>query len=266
MLDFLRLIAREKLIVCLLYIVAIILAIVIVLLIVQLLKNAKRIKYAVMVSQINKCEQSSIKEEVLADIMESELDDYTADSFASEKSFCEEEKRTFVRYRKSFLSRLIQSSDSVKKYYISVRNALLSYKKVRSRVSWNFDSINHGRIKLVKLNAHAKSLYFYCSLTFSDLAGKRYYAKDVSNKKKYLYTPLLLKIKSERGLKFALKFITILANKYQLKLADVPKQQTNPEDYLYDTTDNLIDRGLIKVRSKNTNKSFGAVEVSKVEK
>lgn len=261
MIDFLRIIAREKLILYLLYVVVLILAIVIVILLVQLIKKATKNVPEGIDALLNNNEQSCLKEEVMADIIQSETEHYEENYGPTEELFSEEKQSKYIRYRKSFLARLIQSSDFVKNYYISVRNALLSYKKVKSRVSWNFESINFGRKKLVKIKAHKKSLYFYCSLTFADLEGKKYYAKDVSDKKKYMDTSLLLKIKSERALKYALRFVAILAKKYQLKLTDMPQQQLKAEDYSYDTTESLIKRGLIKINYKNKNNGFGAIEM-----
>lgn len=261
MINLLIIIAREKLILYLLYVVVLVLAIVIIILIVQLIKKVTKNVPEEIDALLYNNEQSCLKEEVMADIIKSETEHYDDNYGPTEEFFYEEKQRKYIRYRKSFLARLIQSSDFVKNYYISVRNALLSYKKVKSRVSWNFDSINFGRKKLVKIKAHKKSLYFYCSLTFADLEGKKYYAKDVSDKKKYIDTSLLLKIKSERGLKNALRFVAILAKKYKLKLTDMPQQQSKAEEYSYDTTENLIKRGLIKINNENINNGFGAMEM-----
>lgn len=53
-----------------------------------------------------------------------------------------------VRYRKSFMAKLIQANDTTKNEYSVLKNVLLSYKKVKSHISWNFDSIRAGRTNL----------------------------------------------------------------------------------------------------------------------
>ena len=47
-------------------------------------------------------------------------------------------KYIIIKYKKSFTAKLIQSDDEVKSYYSSLKNELLSYDGVKSRISWKY--------------------------------------------------------------------------------------------------------------------------------
>ena len=67
------------------------------------------------------------------------------------------EVQLVTRYRRSFQSRLIQSQGNVQEYYNVLKNALLSYKGVKSRTSWNYEAYNRGRVHVAKMNAKTKA-------------------------------------------------------------------------------------------------------------
>ena len=178
-----------------------------------------------------------------------EVDD---DSEDSEKEIVSEGKEIIVRYYKSFLSKLIQADQTVKNYYKELTNYLLDYELMIDRISWRYSSFNVKRKKFAKLNIKGKTLCFYCALDPSQLDMKKYLATDVSSIKKYEKVPCMLKITSQRALARAKSLISKLANEFNLtKFADGPRQHLKDEDYVNDTTENLIARGLIKVKAVN---------------
>lgn len=153
--------------------------------------------------------------------------------------------RLVNRYRRSFLSRLSQSRGNVQEYYSLIKNAFLGYKGVKGRVSWGYESFNRGRIKLAKVNAKSSTLYVYLALNPADLEGTKYFFTDVSNKKKYAATPVLLKIKGERKLKHALELIEKLCAE-QNALPPVKDYETVDYTIAEQTTDELVQAGLIR--------------------
>ena len=154
-----------------------------------------------------------------------------------------------IRYRTSFMARLIQAEPPVQDYYTVLKNALLSYKKVKSRISWNFDTFNRGRLRLARINVKGKTLLLYLALPPADYAEQqsKYHFADVSEKARLADTPMLLRVKSDRGLKNALTLIEEMMQKWS-----VPAGTPQNEDYHlpYETTAELINRGLIKVLEK----------------
>lgn len=147
-----------------------------------------------------------------------------------------------VRYRKSFMAKLIQSPDETKNNYNELKNALLSYQKVKSNLSWNYDSIHLGRTKLAKFNIRGKSLYLYLPLNPDNYVNTKYKVQRTESKK-YADLPCLYKIRNSRRAKFALELIDVIAKKFELG-----KDEEKRENYYlpYETTEALITKGLIK--------------------
>ena len=154
------------------------------------------------------------------------------------------EGQIIYRYKKSFMSRLVQSQGSVQDYYTEIKNALLSYKGVKSRVSSGYDAFNKGRIKVAKINAKVKTLYVYLAIDPASLQDTKYNVVDVSDKKKFADTPSLMKIRGDRKFKYTLELIERLCGE-QLACKKLEKE---PEDFHvpFATTSELVEAGLIR--------------------
>ncbi len=155
------------------------------------------------------------------------------------------EVKLVSRYRRSFRSRLIQSRGNVQEYYSIIKNALLSYKGVKDRTSWDYESFNKGRAKVAKINAKTKTLYLYLAIDPAELQDTKYFFDDMSAKKKYAAVPVLLKIKGERKLKHALELIEKLCGE---KMELPPVKEFEAQDYTvpFEDTASLVQNGLIK--------------------
>jgi hypothetical protein len=156
------------------------------------------------------------------------------------------EVQLVIRYRRSYLSRLAQSQGSVQDYYNAIKNALLSYKGVKNRISWNYESFNLGRTQVAKFNAKTRTLYLYMALDPEELVDTKYGFNDMSSKKKYAAVPVLVKIKGDRKFKHALELITKLCEE-KLQL---PKKKVVEEiDYRvpFKTTEELVNEGTVKM-------------------
>ena len=143
---------------------------------------------------------------------------------------------------KSFTAKLCQSEQNVKDFYTEVKNYILSFKKVRSNVSWSYDNFFLGRNSIVKLALRGKTLVMYTSLDYSSLENTKYHARFMGDTKKYEDTPSMVKIKSLRGVKFAKELVDQL-------LKDVAKKDDyTPETYdlKYKSDKKLIELKLAK--------------------
>ena len=161
-----------------------------------------------------------------------------------------------TRYRRSFMSRLVQSQGNVQDYYNEIKNLLLSYKGVKGRVSWGNESFNRGRAYLAKVNAKTKTLYIYLAIDPKTLEDGKYEIVDVSDKKKYANVPTLIKVKGDRKFKYAIELLTKLcAEDMALPLA----KNFEPQDYRtpYVDTEALVLEGTVK-------KMVAAVPVSEI--
>lgn len=150
-----------------------------------------------------------------------------------------------AKYSRSFLANLIQSEDEVKRYYSEIKNYILSFKGVRSRLSWKNDSYNRGRDKLLKLRVRGKTMTMYCALDAAAFDAARYHQKAVESATLSGMT-MAVKVKSERGVNRAKELIDALMQKYGI--AKDPK--ATEVDYVaelpYEDTEALIAKDLIR--------------------
>ena len=184
-------------------------------------------------------EEAANKTEIVQDAsMEDEEED---DEGIIEKT--DESGRVFfIRYNKSFTAKLTQASDEVQGYYETLKNAILSYKKTTSRVSWFYDSVNSGRQNLLKFNIRGKTLVVYFAFDPAKFDDTKYNVEAVTSKK-YETVPCLYRINGPLKCKFALELIDLLAQEYGLTKGE---EQNENYHLKYKTTELLLSEGLIK--------------------
>lgn len=124
------------------------------------------------------------------------------------KFFASMEGKQFIS--KSFVGKMHQTDKTIQGYYGELKNYMLSFKRVRSSISWNLDTFFIGRKAVAKLGFRGKTLVMFCALDPDEYANTKYYPKDVSGVKKYEATPMMVKVKSERGVKFAKELIDVM--------------------------------------------------------
>lgn len=153
-----------------------------------------------------------------------------------------------VRLKRSFSAKLKQSEEDVKVFYDMIKNELVSYKKVKSTVSWHGDRFNLGRNTIAKMNICGKTLCFYIALDPEDpeLKSTVYHQKNVGEQKAYQATPFKVKVKSEMGAKRAVRLVKILAEKISADKKPNFEAVDYVTEYAYETTKELLDKGLIK--------------------
>ena len=115
---------------------------------------------------------------------------------------------------KSFTEKLSQSSSEVIKYYNEIRNELLSYKKVKSKISYKHESFRLGMSIVAKLKIRGKSLYLFLALDPNDYKESKYKIKDMSNVKANKDVPTMYKINLPRRAVYAKELIADLMKKY----------------------------------------------------
>ena len=183
-----------------------------------------------------------------APAIESELaEEYTVPVVEAVETETAEERAEIVglgqlvvaRYARSFLAKLIQAPEQTKQYYSKLKNALLSFRRVKSRVSWSFDSINFGREKLAKFVVRGKTLNVYFALDPKEIQSGALESIESGKFKGFARC----KITSARRLKEAMGMVSDLEKKFGLTPIDRPEQ-----DYVfpYEETGALVKKGLIK--------------------
>ena len=149
-----------------------------------------------------------------------------------------------IRFRSSFLSRLIQSTENIQCFYSDIKNHVLSYKGIKARGSWNYEAFNKGRTQLVKLNIKGKTLIVNLNLDPKEFNINKYHFIDCSDKPKFAKVPMMMKVRSARALKYTLELVDELMAKNEIEQGDVP---TIDYRMPYETTEELAKKGLVKV-------------------
>ncbi len=117
---------------------------------------------------------------------------------------------------KSFAQKMLAADEVLQDRYDELKNYALRYKKLKARISKKFDSFNKGRLQFIKLSVAGKTLKLYLNMDIASTDPK-FHCKDVSDKKTYVATPVLLRIKSGRAVKYAKILIDQCAELYELK-------------------------------------------------
>ncbi len=154
-----------------------------------------------------------------------------------------------IRLKRSFTAKMKQSDPAVKQYYSNIKNELTSYKRLNSNLSWHGDRFNFGRDTVAKLNICGKTLCFYLALDPNDPEYKTtvYHQKDVGGQRAYESTPFMVKVKSDAGLKKALRLVGFLAEKLGTEKRDNFETVDYVEEFRHESTKQLLEEGLIKV-------------------
>ncbi len=153
-----------------------------------------------------------------------------------------------VRLKRSFAAKMKQSEEQVKVYYSDIKNALTSYKRINSNVSWHGDRFNFGRDTVAKIGINGKTLCFYLALDPNDpeLKTTVYHQKDVGAQKAYESTPFMVKVKSDAAAKKALRLVEVLANKLEAEHDESFEEVDYVAEFAYASTKSLFEAGDIK--------------------
>ncbi len=103
---------------------------------------------------------------------------------------------------RNFAEKMRDASEIIQDRYDELKNYALRFRKLKSRISRKFDSINMGRFQFVKLGLAGKTLKLYLNMDINTTDPK-FHCKDMSDKKTYVTVPTMLRIKSGRAVKYA---------------------------------------------------------------
>ena len=159
--------------------------------------------------------------------------------------FDNEGNKIEIKYSRSFTANLIQSDDTVKEYYSELKNHILSYTGVKTKISWKFDSYNRGRDQLFKIKLRGKTICVYCALDPEEFDKSKYH-HDAIDAKIFADVPMLLKIKSGLGLRKAKEIVDITMAKFGIEPNPKAKTVDYVKAYPYAETEDLLSRKLVK--------------------
>ena len=183
-------------------------------------------------------EEDVSTEEALEEIAAEEA---VSEDLASEKTVPEGYEEV-VRLRRSFKSRIIQNAP-VQDFYTELKNALLGYAGVKSRLCQSGENFRIGKEKIAKLVVTGKKLSFFLALPPEEFENTHYRFEDVGDKKSHKETPMRLKLTGKRSLKQAKELLETMMNRLGVAAVGCIYGDFH---YAYKTDEELIRKGLIK--------------------
>lgn len=117
----------------------------------------------------------------------------------------------------TFTQKILACDEVMQERYDELKNYALRFSKLKSRLSRKFDSINLGRLHFVKISVAGKTLKLYLNMDIKDTPAK-FHCVDVSRKVSYATVPVLLRIKSERAMRYAKELIDQCAAEHGFRL------------------------------------------------
>ena len=114
--------------------------------------------------------------------------------------------------RESFQSRIDSIDEETKKYYNELVEKLLTYKKLKARVSLRCISFRQGRKLMAKISLGGKTLKLYLAIDPEkvELQEGKYHPRDLSDTKAYEEVPTMLPIRSELAVRKAGQVIDMM--------------------------------------------------------
>lgn len=154
----------------------------------------------------------------------------------------EESLESILRYDRSFTARLIQSDDETKIWYTELKNELLSYRGVKSRISWKRETFKCHKEVIAKIAYRGKTMCIFFPLNPYDYPDE-HAVEDASDTIAYSDTPLMMRLKSYRRIKVAEAMLESIMEKM-----GEPRVKRELVDYYvpYEGVLELINKGLIK--------------------
>ncbi|MDE6614566.1 MAG: hypothetical protein K2K24_03555, partial [Clostridia bacterium] len=148
-----------------------------------------------------------------------------------------------IRFNKSFTAKLIQIDEVSNGWYTELKNELLSYQKIKDRMSWKRESYRFGRQCVARFTIRGKTLCLQLALDPNNYIDTKYKVEDISHIASSADTPCLYRIKNERRVGYAKDLIGEIMQGLGAKRID-----REEVDYFqpYDTTASLIERQLVK--------------------
>ena len=187
--------------------------------------------------------EEPVVEETIEEVVETPVVEETVtEEIAVAVANTDEEEKS-ARLKRHFLAKISQIDEEKKSYYSELKNHILQYKKVSARASWGYETFSNRRNPKVRLAVRGKTLVAFFALDPKAYENTKYFPKDMGDTKRFADTPMMVKVKSARGLKYAKELIDVV-------LADLIKNDKYVDgDYkiIYKSDKELFAEGLIKI-------------------
>ena len=150
-----------------------------------------------------------------------------------------------VRIIKGFASKLSQSTEEIKNYYDVIKNELLSYSNVKSKISFKHEIFKLGKETQAKLKFRGKTLCLYLALNPMDYGNTKYKVVDMSKVSHSVDVPTMYRINLPRRVNYAKELIADLMKKLNVEKSE-KEFIVYSNEYPYLDNEELFNKGLLK--------------------
>lgn len=166
------------------------------------------------------------------------------EAYEEVQALADERGKVLTRYNYSFKSKLIQSVPDIQRRCGAILDHMRSYKKIKTAESWKQVRVYSGRKLYALLTFRGKKLCISFALDPEEFAATKYRGIDMSRIKRYSRTPLMLKITSERRMRYAMYLFDQV-----MERAGVPRgeEHSSEWEHEYQSREQLIADKLIKI-------------------
>lgn len=158
--------------------------------------------------------EETVAETVVEEVAASEV---VADETAAEETEEVEEvadagdaQDADIAKRIAFGSKLLTFNEKVQGYFNTIYNKFISLRKINPRISTKGVSFRLGRDLVARLTIRGKTMRLHLALNVADFDSSIYFQKDMGDVKSYVEIPFMVKVRSDRGMKNAMKLIDAL--------------------------------------------------------
>ena len=155
---------------------------------------------------------------------------------------------TLRKYIRGFTAKMKQGDQTRKEYYADIKSKLLSYQGVKCKESFSGDTFKKGARILLKSRIRGKTLCLFFALDTDQYKQTVYRQQYKGDTKAYAMVPMMVRVKSEQGLKRALRLIEEMERNYILQTGEQASVLDIRKSYLYEETPALVEQGLVKTR------------------
>lgn len=168
----------------------------------------EEIKEEVAVAQEVAVEE--VKEEVKEEIAKAPVEEVVADDEDVEIGDVSDAD---IAKRIAFGTKLLTFGENIQGYFNTIYNKFISLRKINPRISTKGVSFRLGRDLIARLTIRGKTMRLHLALNVADYDTAIYFQKDMGDVKSYVEIPLMVKVRSDRGMKNAMKLIEALIEK-----------------------------------------------------
>lgn len=166
------------------------------------------------------------EEEQIADDKEKQLDDGDeVQLFVNEKTG----EKYHIRFNLSFRAKMTSLSDEAKGFYRELKDEFLTYKGVKTRISWKAEAVRKGRETIARFAVRDRTLCVFLALDPDAYRDSKYVFESVQDIKAYEAVPMLIRVKSDLSCRKVKELIADMMESREVKRMDAAPET----DYSY---------------------------------